>query len=133
MRGSGSFRGDGVFRRDGVFREGRPCDTASPRRRKVRLTLRGRAVLLVAAIGGAMVGVLLAGPAPAVPVTPASGGATPTSREVAVVRPGDTLWSVAARHVPSRDAPGVIEEIRQLNGLQGTVLQPGQQLVLPER
>jgi LysM repeat protein len=51
--------------------------------------------------------------------------------EVAVVRPGDTLWSVAARHVPSDDPYRIIEEIRRLNGLSGHMIHAGQQLIMP--
>jgi LysM repeat protein len=48
-----------------------------------------------------------------------------------VVRPGDTLWSLATRYVPDRDAFGAIEEIRHLNGLNGYTIQVGQSLILP--
>jgi LysM repeat protein len=50
---------------------------------------------------------------------------------VVVVQPGDTLWSLAARHLPSRDPYGMIEEIRRLNDLSDHTLHPGQKLVLP--
>jgi LysM repeat protein len=56
-------------------------------------------------------------------------GATPT----AVVQPGDTLWSVAERHLPSRDPFGMIEEIRRLNDLEDYTVHAGQRLTLPRR
>jgi LysM repeat protein len=40
---------------------------------------------------------------------------------------------VTARHVPSHDAYGTIEEIRRLNHLPDYTVHPGQELVLPER
>lgn len=60
-----------------------------------------------------------------------SQAAGPPDPPVVVVRPGDTLWSVAARHVPSRDPYGMIEEIRRLNGLPDHTVHPGQELILP--
>jgi LysM repeat protein len=68
----------------------------------------------------------------AVGVASASRAADPAGPPpTAVVRPGDTLWSVAERHVPSRDPFGVIAEIRRLNDLDGYTVHPGDQLVLP--
>jgi len=46
-----------------------------------------------------------------------------------VVQPHDTLWSIASRgYADPREG---IWEIQQRNGLQRTVLVPGQVLVLP--
>jgi LysM repeat protein len=65
---------------------------------------------------------------------PASDAATPAKpATVVVVHPGDSLWSIAARYLPSRDAQGVVEEIRRLNGLDGYTIYAGQQLALPKR
>jgi LysM repeat protein len=60
-------------------------------------------------------------------------GGQPDQPRVAVVRPGDTLWSVAARHLPSQDPVGMIEEIRRLNRLPDHTIHPGQELILPDR
>lgn len=106
-----------------------PPHRSRPRRR-VRLTRRGRAVLLGLCL---LIGVLVAGigaPASQAADPAGAGGGEPA---VAVVRPGDTLWSVAARHVPSRDPYGMIEEIRRLNDLPGHTIHPGQELILPEQ
>ena len=46
-----------------------------------------------------------------------------------VVQPQDTLWSIAARGYS--DPREGVWEIQQRNGLQQTVLVPGQVLVLP--
>ncbi|WP_345627634.1 LysM peptidoglycan-binding domain-containing protein [Rugosimonospora acidiphila] len=48
-----------------------------------------------------------------------------------VVRPGDTLWSIAARYDPGPDPFRVIEEIRRLNRLPGYTIEVGQLLTLP--
>jgi LysM repeat protein len=47
-----------------------------------------------------------------------------------VVRPTDTLWSIAANHYPGDPRQG-IWELQQRNHLQGTTLVPGQRLLLP--
>jgi LysM repeat protein len=91
----------------------------------VRLTRRGRVVVLVLCL-------LLAGLVAAL-VASTSRAAQPGEPAVAVVQPGDTLWSVAARHAPSDDPYGVIEEIRRLNHLTGNTIHPGQELILPQR
>ena len=46
------------------------------------------------------------------------------------VRPGDTLWSIAAEHYRGDPRQGVWE-LRRENGLGGAALQPGQILRLP--
>ena len=57
-----------------------------------------------------------------------SEGAGP--EQVYVVRPADTLWSIAERHWAGDPREGVWE-LQQRNGLDGTMLRPGQRLVLP--
>ncbi len=47
-----------------------------------------------------------------------------------VVRAGDTLWTIAATHYAGDPRAGVWE-IQERNGLGGTLIQPGQRLVLP--
>jgi LysM domain len=103
-----------VMRRPGARRPGR-----------VRLTRRGRAVVLVLLLVVAGLGVALAASASR---AAAPSGPAPT----AVVRPGDTLWSVAERHVPATDPFVAIEEIRRLNGLSGYTIHPCQTLTLPD-
>jgi nucleoid-associated protein YgaU len=58
----------------------------------------------------------------------ASEGAGP--ERAYTVRPGDTLWTIAAAHYGG-DPREAIWEIRHRNGLDGTLIRPGQQLVLP--
>jgi hypothetical protein len=46
-----------------------------------------------------------------------------------LVQPADTLWSIAARrYADPRDG---VWEIRERNGLEGTLIVPGQVLVVP--
>jgi hypothetical protein len=48
-----------------------------------------------------------------------------------VVQQGDTLWSIASSLGADADVRAVIDEIQQLNHLDGTDLVPGQVLELP--
>jgi LysM domain-containing protein len=92
----------------------------------LRLTRRGRAVVLV-------LFVLLASLASAVLFTTASRADQPVTGPppTVVVEPGDTLWDLAARVMPGRDGDAAVAELRRLNGLRDSVLQPGQTLILP--
>jgi LysM repeat protein len=47
-----------------------------------------------------------------------------------VVKPADTLWSIAAKHYPGDPREG-IWKLQKRNHLAGTTLVPGQRLVLP--
>jgi LysM repeat protein len=47
-----------------------------------------------------------------------------------VVQPADTLWSIATEHYAG-DPRAAIWRLRQRNGLEGPLLTPGQELVLP--
>ena len=49
-----------------------------------------------------------------------------------VVRPGDSLWSIASRAEPLADPRRVIEQIADINALQGAQLTPGQHLWVPK-
>jgi LysM repeat protein len=55
---------------------------------------------------------------------------TAPSYEIVVVAPGETLWSVAAAYA-SGDVQGLVNEIREVNNLQGFDLQAGQKLRIP--
>ncbi len=60
--------------------------------------------------------------------------AATTQRYVNVtVRPGDTLWSIAAEHSKaSADMQEVVDRISAANHLQSGTLQPGEHLRIPE-
>ena len=57
-----------------------------------------------------------------------SGGAG--KAQVYVVRPADTLWSIAAAHYAG-DSRQAVWTLERRNGLHGAMLVPGQRLVLP--
>jgi len=92
----------------------------------LRLTRRGRVVVL-----GFLI--LVASLASAVLFTTASRAEGPPvgPPPTIVVRSGDTLWDVAARMLPGRDGRFADDELRRLNGLSGSVVQPGDVLILP--
>jgi hypothetical protein len=46
------------------------------------------------------------------------------------VRPGDTLWSIAARHYAGDPRDGVWQ-LERRNGLDGATVSPGERLILP--
>jgi LysM repeat protein len=49
------------------------------------------------------------------------------------VRPGDTLWSIAAAHAaPSSDLQEVVDAISGANHLHSGALQPGERLKIPQ-
>lgn len=57
--------------------------------------------------------------------------------QTVIVRPGDTVWTIAQRHGPSGwDVRKKVEAIRSLNGLENGDLgnlQPGQVIKVPTR
>jgi hypothetical protein len=104
-------------------------------RRPIRLTRRGRivigAIAVVAAAGlAALIWLAVAGRAQAAGhVRP--GSAAVHSMLRVVVRPGDTLWSIAAKADPNADPRIVIQQIVDDNALSGTAISAGQVLWVP--
>jgi hypothetical protein len=49
-----------------------------------------------------------------------------------VVRPGDTLWSIATRSAPSADPRVVVDAIASANDVDPGALVPGQELAIPD-
>ena len=58
---------------------------------------------------------------------PSEGGAPP---ERYVVKPGDTLWAIAASRYGG-DTREAVWQLREHNGAAATTLEPGETLVLP--
>jgi nucleoid-associated protein YgaU len=57
-------------------------------------------------------------------------GSGPMTVEQVVVKPGDTVWTIAAAHYAGDPRPRV-EEILAVNRLGSPVLTPGETLLLP--
>lgn len=92
----------------------------------VRLTRRGRVVLLVLVLALGVVA-LVVGAASVSATTSAERGPVAT----VVVQPGQTLWGVAEQVAPDRDPREVVHAIVEVNDLPGSVVAPGQSLAIP--
>jgi hypothetical protein len=113
--------------RDRAALPGRRSSARATRHVPVRLTRRGRVVLLALLL-------LLTGMVAVLVAASTGDAATPAGPAPSVVvQPGDTLWSIAARYASGPDPFGTIEQIRQLNGLDGYTVHAGQRLQLPPR
>jgi LysM repeat protein len=103
-----------------------------------RLTVRGRVALwlfvgLVALIGLGISNVMTApqitsAPQQTLAMVPAS-----QASGTVVVRPGDSLWTIAQRELGYLDPREAVVELRRLNNISGGQLMVGQELVLPVR
>jgi LysM domain len=97
----------------------------------LRLTRRGRVVAAaVAALLVTMVSLLAAGAAQATNRALPPGAARQNLVQM-VVRPGQSLWSVAESTDPDQDTRAVVQQIVDLNALSGDVVFAGQQLWVP--
>jgi len=93
--------------------------------RPMRLTRRGRVVLVLLPAVLALSSVLVGVSAPFAQADP-----TASSRFVDV-RAGDTLWSIAERVAPARDPRDVVAGIEQANHLAGAAVLAGSRLQVP--
>ena len=108
-------------------RSGFRGDTPAP----LRLTRRGRIVVAVAAtLLVTVISLLAAGVAQATNDGPSPHAARQNLVQV-VVRPGQSLWSVAESADPDQDTRAVIQQIIDLNSLSGDTVFAGQQLWVP--
>jgi hypothetical protein len=117
-------------------RSGRPASAkAADAKAPLRLTRRGRVVIAVFAVILATVVITLIGMAVAGGAQAANHGRTGAGyqgmRQI-VVRPGETLWTIASRAEPSADPRLVISQIMTANSLSTTVVQAGQLLWVPK-
>jgi LysM domain-containing protein len=93
----------------------------------VRLTRRGRVVVMLALLGLALAVVALVG-------SPAASTDTPhhATSPTVVVQPGQTLWDIAAEAAPASDPRDVVAEIVDLNNLADAgAIRAGQPLFVP--
>jgi len=106
----------------------RRSETPAP---PLRLTRRGRVVVAVAAaLLVTVISLLVAGVAQATNDGPSARAARQHLVQV-VVRPGQSLWSVAESADPDQDTRAVIQQIIDLNSLSGDTVLAGQQLWVP--
>ena len=80
-----------------------------------------------------LIGVASVGLATAAQATRAGGSAASAGPYVTkvVVRPGQSLWTVAEAYDPDADTRLIIADIEQMNSMTGDQLQPGEVLWVP--
>lgn len=65
-------------------------------------------------------------------LTSVSAGTPPGPSADHAVRPGESLWEIAAEHAaPGSDLRVVVDEIIELNQLEGGDIQAGQRILVP--
>ncbi|HEY6312488.1 MAG TPA: LysM peptidoglycan-binding domain-containing protein [Streptosporangiaceae bacterium] len=101
--------------------------TAAP----LRLTRRGRAVIAAAAALLVVMASLIAASAAQATSHSVPPRVAEQNLSRVVVRPGQTLWSVAESADPGADTRLVIQQIAELNGLTSDVVLAGQRLWVP--
>lgn len=109
---------------------GYPAPAAFRSSTRLRLTQRGRRVLVALAALPAVIALSFAiiGGGSAL----ASLDAAPASSFVTVVvAPGDSLWAIAEEVAPQADPRDVVDAIVRLNALGGVTVEPGQELAIP--
>jgi hypothetical protein len=103
--------------------------STAPALPRLRLTRRGRAVLTTLAALPFVIGALFIGLN--------GGGAVATSTapdasfEWVTVDGGQSLWDIAAIVAPDEDPREFAAQVKALNQLPSSVVQPGQQLAIP--
>jgi LysM domain len=112
----------------------RPRIGADAARPRLRLTRRGRVVVAALVIAAFTLAVLLmtmlvAGGAQATNHGQPRGGYQ--GMHQVVVRPGQTLWSIAAAAEPTADPRNVVQEIMSANTLSSPTINAGQLLWVP--
>ena len=98
---------------------------------KLRITARGQAVLVsfVAIVLALVVGFFTFG-------TTGANAATESGVNdftYVSIHAGETLWDIASELDPNADPRDLIAEIVQLNALEGSDVEVGQRIALPER
>ncbi|HRD60002.1 MAG TPA: LysM peptidoglycan-binding domain-containing protein [Nocardioides sp.] len=114
---------------DTMFSPARPAARAATKRRSsVRLTRRGRIVVVVAALVVAFaIGVFVTAAGSVATQSPG----TPEPTRIVQVHSGDTLWGIASEVAADGDVRAMMEQIERLNALESSTLRAGQRLVVP--
>jgi hypothetical protein len=105
-----------------------PASQPSP----VRLTRRGRVVVLLTLLSLLLVAFSLGRSAHSEAAGPAATQGKPAYAQT-TVHQGETLWSVARRIAPGHDPRATVERIRELNNLDSASVRAGQLLVVPKK
>jgi LysM repeat protein len=106
-------------------------DTFRPLAPRLRITARGRAVLLALVATPLVIAALIFGLN--------TGGAVATQQPATdtftyvTVESGQSLWDIAADVAPAADPREFVADVVSLNQLESAELQPGQQLAIPHQ
>jgi hypothetical protein len=92
----------------------------------LRLTRRGRIVVVLTFLAIALLAGFTLGHGSSL-----AAGRSHPAQHTLIVRPGESLWSVAARVAPHTDPRLVVADLESLNHLSGPAVAPGEQLVVP--
>lgn len=103
----------------------------APHATRLRLTTRGRRILVVAAALPAAVALSIAIIGGGSALASRDTGGTPASFTSVTVAAGDSLWSIAEQVAPGADPRDVVDAIARLNALEGVSVSAGQQLAIP--
>ena len=115
--------------RSGVPRSGVPRPGVQPRgRRPVRLTRRGRVVV----VGLLLSLALTASFAVLREASVATDRPGDVRYRTVTVSPGETLWDIARAAAPEADPRDTVKRIIDFNALPTAVVQPGQQIAVPD-
>jgi hypothetical protein len=99
--------------------------SAPARRTPVRLTRRGRLLLLLTLMTLVLVAFSVGR------TTAGASSDAPRAPRTTVVQPGETLWSIASRVAPGADPRAVVTQLSDLNSLGAAPIVAGQRLRLP--
>lgn len=94
---------------------------------EVRLTRRGRVVVVAAALLVLLALAVFAGAGSVATERPG----TPEPTRTVLVGPGDTLWEIAADIAPAGEVREMVDRIERLNALDSAMVQAGQRLQVP--
>jgi len=103
--------------------------SAAPRRSHLRMTARGRAVLLSLIATPLVVAALAFG------INAGSAVGTTSSQPLqkVTVIGGETLWGLASQIAPKDDPRNVIADIMSVNRMSTSTIEPGEQLLIPAK
>lgn len=105
-----------------------PATAARAAQPRLRITRRGRLVVTVlVALAIAALALLVGLGAPGAEASSETGAPLATY----VVDGGQSLWDIAAEVAPDADPREFAAEVKKINRLASSVLQPGQELLLP--
>ena len=97
----------------------------------IKLTRRGRLVLSTVSFGAMLAISLVSLFGIATSSAKASNEESNSTTTQIVVAPGETLWTIAARVNPEIDPRAVIDQIMDLNVIEGSNVYAGQVLLVP--